>query len=121
MNDASVPGDGVVRMFRHTPEQLERELSARRHLPRAVYISPSTDPFPPLPDVQEEAVRVVEVLVRHGVEAWLMTRGTLLPETLDALSPYAAWLKVTVALTTLDRQLQRVLEPLAAATLAGVS
>jgi DNA repair photolyase len=53
----------------------------------------------------------VEVLARHRVAAWLMTRGALLPETLG----HAATARVTVALTTLDRRLQRVLEPLAAA------
>lgn len=108
------PGDGLVQLFAGTPERLDRELSRRRRLPRAVFLSPSTDPFPPLPEVQGEAVRVVEVLARHGVEAWLMTRGALLPEALDALAAHAALVTVTVALTTLDRRLQQVLEPLAA-------
>ena len=71
----SYPGDGVVQLFGGTPERLDRELSLRRRLPRAVFVSPSTDPFPPLSVVQAEAVRIVEVLVRHGVEAWLMTRA----------------------------------------------
>jgi DNA repair photolyase len=108
------PGDGVVQLFAGTAERLERELSGRRRLPRAVFVSPSTDPFPPIRVVQNEAVRVVEVLARNGVEAWLMTRGALMVETLDALAVHAARVKVTVGVTTLDQRLQRVLEPLAA-------
>jgi len=108
------PGAGVVELFRETASQLNRELALRHRLPRAVFISPATDPFPALPEVQAEAVCVVEVLARHGVEAWLMTRGTLRPETLDALARQASRVKMTVALTTLDRGWQRVLEPLAA-------
>jgi DNA repair photolyase len=109
------PGDGVVQLFAGTPERLDQELSRRRQLLQAVFVSPSTDPFPPLSEVQTEAVRVVEVLARHGVQAWLMTRGALLPPALHALTSYASFVKVTVALTTLERRLQRVLEPLAAA------
>jgi DNA repair photolyase len=110
----SYPGNGIVQLFANTAERLERELSARRQLPRAVFVSPSTDPFPPLPVVQAETVRVVEVLARHGVEAWLMTRGVPLPETRRALAAHAPRVKVTMGLTTMDQRLQRVLEPGAA-------
>jgi DNA repair photolyase len=101
-------------LYLDTPERLEAELSLRRQKPRAVYISPSTDPFPPSIEVQSEMVRVVQVLARHGVQAWLMTRGFIRPATMDALSAFRSHVKVTVALTTLDRALQRILEPLTA-------
>jgi DNA repair photolyase len=109
------PGDGVVQLFAGTAERLGRELAARRRLPRAVFVSPSTDPFPPFRVVQAEAARVVEVLACHGVEAWLMTRGVPLPETQNVLAAHSPRVKVTMGLTTLDQRLQRVLEPGAAA------
>ncbi len=108
------PSEGVVELYRETAEQLDRELARRPRLPRAVFISPATEPLPPLPEMQAEVVRVVEVLARHGVEAWLLTRGLLRPKTLDGLAPHARRLALTVALTTLDRGWQRVLEPGAA-------
>ncbi|MCI0460304.1 MAG: hypothetical protein L0Z62_25405, partial [Gemmataceae bacterium] len=65
----SYPGDELLELYSNTAERLEAELARRRHQPRAVYISPSTDPFPPLAEVQQETARVVEVLAAHGVEA----------------------------------------------------
>jgi DNA repair photolyase len=110
----SYPGDEVVYLFDNTPERLAAELTARRKRPRAVYISPSSDPFMPLPEVQAETAAVVDVLAEHGVEAWLMTRGFIRPAIRRRLAAHQTLVKVTVGLTTLDRRLQRLLEPLAA-------
>src|SRR5205085_5203841 len=79
-----------------------------------VYLCPSTDPFPPLAEVQAETARVVAVLGEHGVQAWLKTRGWIRPAALEVLAAHRERVKVTVGLTTLDRTMQRVLEPLAA-------
>src|SRR5262249_11071033 len=65
-------------------------------------------------EVQTETVRVVEVLARQGIDVWLMTRGHIWPFAQKALAAHADRVKVTVGLTTVDRKLQRLLEPLAA-------
>lgn len=109
---AAKPADEVIYLYRNNVAQLEEELPHRR--PKAVYISPATDPFPPLADVQLETTRVIEVLARHHVDAWLMTRGYIRPAPLDVLASHAERVKVTVGLTTLDRGIQRLLEPLTA-------
>jgi DNA repair photolyase len=108
------PGDEVVRLYRDTAAELSADLTGRSRLPRAVYVSPSTDPFPPLAEFQTEAAQVVEVLARHGVETWLMTRGFIRPVVMEVLAAHREHVKVTIGLTTLDRNLQRILEPLAA-------
>ena len=104
----------VIRLYANTALALERELLQRRRLPRAVYISPASDPFPPHAAAQREAVQVAGVLAEHGIDAWFMTRGYIRPTILRLLAEHAAHVKVTVALTTLNRSLQRVLEPLTA-------
>jgi DNA repair photolyase len=108
------PGDEVVYLYADTAEQLDKELTERTKLPRAVYVSPSTDPFPPLAEIQTETSRVVAVLAHHGVETWLMTRGYIRPAALETLAAHHQHIKVTIGLTTLDRTLQRALEPLTA-------
>lgn len=110
----SFPGDELIQVYSHTPEKLAKELDSRRTLPRAVFVSPSTDPFPPISEIQAETVRIVEVLAQRGVETWLMTRGYIRPFALKALAAYAKSVKVLIGMTTLDRPMQRVLEPLAA-------
>jgi DNA repair photolyase len=108
------PGDDVVYLYRDLAEHLAAELAARPRKPRAVFLSPATDPFPPLAEVQAETARVVQVLADRGIECWLMTRGFIRPSALAVLAAHRDKAKVTVALTTLDRRLHRVLEPLAA-------
>jgi DNA repair photolyase len=107
-------GDQVVRLYADTAHRLAAELAARRQKPRAVYVSPSTDPFPPSAEFQAETVRAVETLAENGVKALLLTRGYVRPFALRRLAGSRGHVRVTVALTTLDRGLQRVLEPLAA-------
>lgn len=104
------PGDTFIEMDPDLAERLDRELAVRR--PHAVFLSPSTDPFPPLDAVQRQTARVVETVARHGVESWLMTRGLIRAEALAVLAAHRDRVKVTVALTTTDRALQRRLEPL---------
>ena len=110
----SYRGDGAIYLLEDAPAQLAAELAAQRRRPQAVYLSPSTDPFMPLAEVQTETARIVEVLARHGVEAWLMTRGYIRPAALEVLAKHRRHVKVTVGVTTVDRSLQRALEPLAA-------
>jgi DNA repair photolyase len=64
--------------------------------------------------VQHAAVDAVSVLSENGVETWLTTRGLIRPWALRKLAPHHEQLKVVVGLTSQDRSLQRVLEPLAA-------
>jgi DNA repair photolyase len=109
----SYPGDGVIHLYTDTVARLRAELTARK-APRAVYISPSTDPFPPLNEVQAEAGRVVALLAEHGIASWLMTRGYIRPKALEVLTTHRDHVKVTIGMTTVDRALQRALEPLAA-------
>lgn len=94
--------------------RVHEELGELPRLPRAVFISPLSDPFPPLNEVQQESARLVEVLAEAGVESWLMTRGSIRPLPMAVLADHAPLVKVTVAMTTLDRSWQRLLEPLTA-------
>jgi DNA repair photolyase len=100
----------VVTGYIGTAARLEEELTHRSR-PHAVHVSPYADPFPPLAALQAETDRVVEALVRHDVEAWLMTRGYIRPATRAILAANRRQVRVTLALSTLDRGLQRSLEP----------
>lgn len=108
------PGDGTVLVGSDTVARLAGELGSRQPRPRAVYLCPATDPFPPLQAVQQETARVIDLLASQGVEAWLMTRGFVRPLALAVLEKHRERVRLTVGLTTLDRGLQRLLEPLAA-------
>jgi DNA repair photolyase len=104
----------TLTVYPDTAERLAKELASGVR-PRAVFVNPETDPFPPVNEVQRVTAAVVQTLADHGAEAWLMTRGLIRPAALEVLAAHRDQVKVTVAMTTLDRQLQRTLEPLTAA------
>jgi DNA repair photolyase len=103
--------DEELLFYEDTAARLAEELDGRSRLPRAVFVSPATDPFPPYAEVQEETCRVVATLASRGVETWLMTRGQIRPLALAVLETHRVRVKVTISLTTCDRALERVLEP----------
>lgn len=107
---ANYPGDAVLSLYSNAAKQLAADLAVREQLPRAVFVGPSMDPFPPHADVQAVTGEVVETLAEHGVEAWLMTRGLIRPAIMNELTKHRRFVKVTVPITTLRRDLQRSLE-----------
>jgi DNA repair photolyase len=108
------PPAGEVPVYADTAERLAADLDARPQRPRAVFLSPGSDPFPPLDEVQSEASRVIDVLAGRGVPAWIMTRGLIRPPALEVIAARRDLVRVTVGLCTLDRRLQRDLETWAA-------
>jgi DNA repair photolyase len=103
-----------VFLYADSAAQLASELEALPERPPAVHVSPGSDPFPPLGAFQAETGRVVEVLAERGVDAWLETRGYIRPSVLSRLAKQRERVKIVVGLTTLDRDIQRITEPMAA-------
>jgi len=54
------------------------------------------------------------MLANHGIDVLLMTRGYIRPSALQVLAKHRERLRVTIPLTTMDRELQRSLEPFCA-------
>jgi hypothetical protein len=78
---------------------------------QAVFLSPRFDPLPPCIAVQEAVAAWINLCARLGLACWLQTRGVILPVVWRALREYAGFVRVTIALSTLDATLSRVLEP----------
>ncbi|MCS7167792.1 MAG: hypothetical protein RMI91_10495 [Gemmatales bacterium] len=78
---------------------------------RAVFFSPRFDPLPPSWEVQAALAHLVRQCARLGVQSWLQTRGVILPVLREALCEFRTMVRVSVAITTLDGQLTRALEP----------
>jgi DNA repair photolyase len=106
-------GDQSVFLYDGLVERLSVELTARKEKPRIVLVGPSTDPFQPLAEIQRETLAIVRVLSRHRIITWLSTRGSIESSVLDGLADHREMIRVTVALTSLDPQIQKALEPAA--------
>lgn len=95
------------------PELLQQVLASPRYEPKLLMLSGVTDPYQPAERRLRVTRRVLEVLAdcRHPVA--LITKNALVTRDLDLLARLAevGAVSVTISITTLDNDLQRVLEP----------
>ncbi len=110
----SYRGDDEINLYANSAKLLEAELSRRTVRPRAVVLCPSSDPFVPNLLIQQETLSVIRVLAEAGIESWLMTRGLVRPMIFEGMLPHRDKVRLRIAMTTGDRQLQRSIEPLTA-------
>jgi DNA repair photolyase len=113
------PGlDFETRIFRKpdAPELLRRELSARGYRPATIQLGINTDAYQPTERTERLTRRILEVLAEFEHPVGILTKSALIQRDLDILGPMAAkgLVKAGVSITTLDRNLARVMEPRAA-------
>ncbi len=110
----SYPGDGKVVLYENTLEKLKEELPRKHAKPRAVYFSPSTDIFQPVPQVLDLTHRVLEVLLSKDIGVAFLTKGLIPTSTMSLLLDHADKVQAQVGIITLDEDIVRVFEPNAA-------
>lgn len=96
---------------------LRKELASKRYAPSPIALGANTDPYQPIERDWRITREVLDVLTecRHPVS--ITTKSALIERDLDLLADLAAdrLVQVQISITTLDRNLARVLEPRAAA------
>ncbi|MGI8436750.1 MAG: PA0069 family radical SAM protein [Chthoniobacterales bacterium] len=97
----------------NAPELLEAELASPKWEPQTVMLSGVTDPYQPVERRLRLTRRCLEVLAKFRNPVGIITKNKLVTRDLDVLSELAAHhaVAVNLSVTTLDRKLQRILEP----------
>lgn len=95
------------------PELLRAELSSPRWTPQVIVMSGVTDPYQPVERRLRITRRCLEVLADFRNPVAVITKNHLVTRDIDVLSELARYgaAAVTLSITTLDRRLQRVMEP----------
>ena len=95
------------------PELLRRELSSPRWQPKVIAISGVTDCYQPVERRLQLTRRCLEVLAEFRNPAGIVTKNHLVTRDLDLLGELARHeaAAVFLSITTLDRELARVMEP----------
>ena len=75
------PGESKVVIYENTLNKLKNELANRRAKPRAVYFSPSSDIFQPVPEVIELGYSILEFLLSKGIGIAFLTKGYIPDKT----------------------------------------
>jgi len=101
---------------------LEKELRKPGYVCRPIALGSNTDPYQPVERTLKLTRQVLEVLDEFSHPVTIVTKSSLVLRDLDILSRMAArkLARVAISVTTLDRNLARVMEPRAATPLRRV-
>jgi DNA repair photolyase len=105
------PGEGTVQVYENTLELLRQELRRKKRNPVAVYFSPASDLFQPVPQVLDLAYHVLEHIFSRGIGVAFLTKGVIPEPHMSLLNENADLVRAQIGLITLDDELLRVFEP----------
>jgi DNA repair photolyase len=108
------PGDGRVLLYGNTVEKLKGELLRKRRLPETVYFSSSSDAFGPYRVLQRMTYEAMEVLLEHGIGISFLTKGYIWRRFYSLWRQYPGMVHGQVGINTLNPNIARWLEPMAA-------
>lgn len=111
---SSNPGDGKIILYENTFEKLRAELSRKSAKPRAVFFSPSSDLFQPVPEVLELGHRILELLLAKDIGVAFLTKGQIPDNSLRLLLSHADQVRAEIGIITLDDDVACMFEPDAA-------
>jgi DNA repair photolyase len=108
------PGDNDVVIYNNILEKLKSELLRKRNKPHAVYFSPSSDIFQPIPEVLELSHSILEFLLSKDIGIAFLTKGYIPDKTLNLLLNYSNRVRAQIGIITHDDNIRRIFEPNAA-------
>jgi DNA repair photolyase len=111
---STYPGENTVVLYQNTLDKLKAELARKKQRPYAVYFSPSSDLFQPVPEVLELGYHILEFLFSQGMGVAFLSKGQIPEKTMELLLTNADKVRAQIGITTLDENIQRMFEPNAA-------
>lgn len=105
------PGPGRVVVYANTLEKLKSELTRKRKRPQAVYFSPASDLFQPVPEVLELAYAILEYLLSQGIGVAFLSKGRIPERHMKLLRSKADMIRAQIGLVTLEANVAARFEP----------
>ena len=110
---AGLDFESKIMVKENAAELLEAELSSPKWKPQVVAMSGVTDPYQPVERRLQITRRCLGVLAKFRNPVAIITKNRLVTRDIDVLGQLAAHnaVGVNISITSLDRNLQRILEP----------
>ena len=105
------PGSERVVIYGDTLQKLKGELGRRRRCPRAVYFSPASDLFQPVPEVLDLGYEILACLLDRGIGVAFLTKGRIPERHMNLLLSKAKLVRAQIGLTSLDADIMATFEP----------
>ncbi len=111
---SNYPGDETIVLYSNLAKKLESELDRKRKTPEFVYFSPSCDAFQPVKQVLDSTYSLMDLLLGKGIGVSFLTKGTIPKKFITLFKSHSNIVQAHIGITTLNRQLQKLIEPQAA-------
>jgi DNA repair photolyase len=111
---SNYPGDEAIVLYSNLAEKLESELNRKRKIPKFVYFSPSCDAFQPVKQVMDSTYSIMELLLRKDIGVRFLTKGSIPNKFIMLFKSHSNIVQAHIGITTLNIQLQKLIEPHAA-------
>ncbi|MGI9086485.1 MAG: PA0069 family radical SAM protein [Chthoniobacterales bacterium] len=110
---AGLDFESRIMVKENAPELLEAELASPKWQPKTVVLSGVTDPYQPIERRLKITRRCLEVLAKFRNPVGIITKNHLVTRDINILRELAAQdaIAVNISVTSLERDLQRILEP----------
>jgi DNA repair photolyase len=110
---AGVDFESRIMVKERAPELLEAELSSPKWKPQLLMMSGVTDCYQPIERKMQLTRRCLQVLAKFRNPVGILTKNRLVTRDIDVLKELAAHncVAANLSITSLDPQLQRILEP----------
>ncbi len=115
------PGEDKVDVYANVLEKLQDELRRKRRKPLAIYFSPASDLFQPVPEILDLAYGVIEEILTRGIGIAFLTKGVIPERHMGLLRRNADLVRAQIGLITLDETLLHTFEPNAASAAVRVA
>jgi len=112
---STYPGEDKVMFYTNTFDKLRDELTRKRRVPKAVYFSPSSDLFQPVPEVLDLGYDILAFLLHRGIGVAFLTKGRIPERHMKLFEENAPLVRAQIGLITLDAAITGVFEPRAPA------
>ncbi|ODS31509.1 MAG: hypothetical protein SCARUB_03378 [Candidatus Scalindua rubra] len=111
---SNYPGDGTIVLYTNITKKLENELNRKRKSPGFVYFSPSCDAFQPVKQILDTTYSLMFLLLERGIGVSFLTKGHIPDKFITLFKSHNDLVQAHIGITTLERRLQRLIEPNAA-------
>ena len=110
---AGLDFESKIMVKEDAPELLEAELASPKWKPQTLVMSGVTDPYQPVERRMQITRRCLQVLAKFRNPVGIITKNHLVTRDIDIFRELAAHnaVGVNISVTSLDRNLQRILEP----------
>ncbi len=104
-------GNKSVSLDPEIVSKLSLELDRMKKQPKTIYCSTTCDIFQPREDILEISYRCLKLILEKNISIAILTKGFIPDKFIKLFSQYKNKVSIDIGITTLDEEIQKIIEP----------